>query len=209
MTSAPSKTTTVKTVNNKTGVTKSTSTVTSGNSTTVTKTTTIGTPKTTTAKSSVSTPAALARAALGSRWLVGPNDTRPMCAPVALANTLLAATGTEASNAALERLYRAAGGIGKHAAPLLSVLTAARSDGLAGCRLKAFRRAALDDADVLLLGLGGQPRAGIQDTLHAAAFAGMSVIAWGDEIPLEDMDARIVDAWSLTWHGQEEVTSGR
>ena len=48
---------------------------------------------------------------------------------------------------------------------------------------------------MLLLDLGGPE-------LHSAAFAGMTVITWGGEIPLEDMDARIVDAWSLTWHGQ-------
>lgn len=201
MASAPSKTTTVKTVNNKTGVTKSTSTTTSGNSTTVTKTTTIGKPATTTPAASVSTPATLAHAALGSRWITGPNDTRPMCAPVAVANTLLAAFGTEATNAELERLYRASGGIGGHAVPLASVLAAARSDGLAGCRLRAFRRAALDDADILLLDLGGP-------AVHAAALAGMTVITWGGEIPLEDMDARIIDAWSLTWHGQEAAARG-
>lgn len=201
MTSTPSTTSTVKTVNNKTGVTTSTSTSKSGGSTTTTKTTTIGTPKTTSSSSSVSTAAKLAREALGSRWLVGPNDTRPLCAPVAVANTLLAATGTEASNAAIERLYRAAGGIGDSGAPLASVLAAARRTGLAGCGLKSFRRAGLDDADVLLLALPGE------DSLHCAAFAGMTVITWGGEIPLKDMDARIIDAWSLTWHGQQEAAA--
>lgn len=204
MTSAPSKTTTVKTVNNKTGITTSSSTQTSGGSTTVTKTTTIGAPKTvSTAKSTTSAPAKLARTALGSRWLVGPNDLYPVCGPVAVANALMGTLGVESSNGAIERLYRAAGGLGDSGAPLASVLAAARRCGLSGCRLKSFRRAALDDADVLLLGLGEQPRPGVPDTLHAAAFAGMTVITWGDEIPLEDMDARIVDAWSLTWHGED------
>jgi hypothetical protein len=201
VTSTPSKTTTVKTVNNKTGVTTSSSTTVSGNKTTVTKTTTIGQPAKTTSSSSTTTPASLARAALGSKWIVGPNEERPLCAPVAVANTLLAATGTAASNAAIERLYTAAGGIGKHAAPLLPVLAAARRDGLAGCRLKEFRRAALDDADIILLDLGGPE-------VHAAAFAGMTVITWGAEIPLEDLDARIMDAWSLTWHGTLEAFNG-
>jgi hypothetical protein len=199
MASAPSKTTTVKTVNNKTGVTTSTSTVTSGKSTTVTKTTTIGKPATTTpAAKSVSTPAALPHAALGSRWIAGPNDGGwTLCAPVAVANALLGATGTEAGNAAIERLYKAAGGIGGHAAPLASVLAAARSDGLAGCLLKGYRRAGLDDADILLLAFPDEPE------LHAAAFAGMNVITWGVALPLAGMDATIIDAWSLTWHGQE------
>ena len=89
MTSAPSKTTTVRTVNNKTGVTKSTSTTTTGNSTTVTKTTTIGTPAKTTPAASVSTPATLPGAVLGSKWIAGPNDSRQLCVPVAVANALL------------------------------------------------------------------------------------------------------------------------
>jgi hypothetical protein len=203
MTSAPSKTTTVKTVNNKTGVTTSKSTTTTGSSTTVTKTTTIGTPKTTTPSSSVSTPATLPHAALGSKWIAGPNDSGwTLCAPVAVANALLGAAGTEASNAAIERLYKAAGGIGDSGAPVPYVLAAARSDGLAGCRLKTFHRAALDDADILLLEFAGE------DGTHAAAFAGMTVITWGGEIPLEDLDARIIDAWSLTWHGQEAIANG-
>ena len=195
MTSAPSKTTTVRTVNNKTGVTKSTSTATTGNSTTVTKTTTIGTPAKTTPAASVSTPATLPGAVLGSKWIAGPNDSRQLCVPVAVANALLGATGTAASNAAIERLYRAAGGIGATGITVPSALAAARSEGLAGCRLKSWRRAALDDADLLLLAFG--------EGYHAAAFAGMTVITWGGEIPLEDMDARIIDAWSLTWHGTE------
>jgi hypothetical protein len=204
MASAPSKTTTVKTVNNKTGVTTSTSTRTSGGSTTVTKTTTIGTPKTTTTPSSASTPATLPGAVLGSKWIAGPNDGGwGLCAPVAVANALLGALGVTASNAAIERLYRAAGGIGATGVTVPSALAAARSEGLAGCRLRAFRRAALDDADILLLALPDQP-----GKVHAAAFAGMTAITWGGEIPLEDMDATIIGAWSLTWHGTEEITRG-
>ena len=33
----------------------------------------------------------------------------------------------------------------------------------------------------------------------------MTVITWGGEIPLEDIGRPIIDAWSLTWHGQEAV----
>jgi hypothetical protein len=150
VTSTPSKTTVVKTVNNKTGVTKSVSTTTSGGSTTVTKTTTIGKPATTT-------------------------------------------------NAAIEALYRAAGGIGRHSPPLAAVLSAAADSGLAGCRLAGYRAAASpDDADLLLLALAGE------EQLHAAACLDGLVITWGAEIPLSDLDATIEAAWSLTWHGQEE-----
>jgi hypothetical protein len=202
MASAPSKTTTVKTVNNKTGVTTSTSTKVSGNQTTVTKTTTIGAPKTTASAKKTSAPATLPGAVLGSTWIAGPNDTGwTMCAPVAVANALLGATGTEAPNEAIERLYRRAGGSGRTGVPLVSALAAARSDGLAGCRLASFRRAGLDDADVLLLSVGDKG-------LHAAAFAGMTVITWGGEVPLGELDATIIDAWSLTWH-ETEVPCGR
>lgn len=200
MTSTPSTTSTVKTVNNKTGITTSSSVTKTGASTTTTKTTTIGKPATTSSSSSVSTPATLPGAALGSKWITGPNDSRQLCVPVAVANVALGALGVEASNAAIERLYAAAGGIGDTGVPVPSALAAARSDGLAGCRLKAWRRAGLDDADILLLRFDGG--------FHAAAFAGMNVIAWGEEIPLEDLDAAIIDAWSLRWHGQEEVTRG-
>jgi hypothetical protein len=196
MTSAPSTTTTTKTVNNKTGVTTATSTTTSGSATTVTKTTTIGKAATTSTPSSVSTPSTLPGAVLGAEWIAGPNtDGWVLCAPVAVANALLGATGTEASNAQIERLYAAAGGTGGSGVPLVSALAAARSDGLAGCRLKGWRRAALDDADILLLGF--------EEGLHSAAFAGMSAVMWGGEIPLEDLDAAILDAFKLTWHGQE------
>lgn len=204
MTSAPSTTTTTKTVNNKTGVTVSKSVSTSGGSVTTTSTTTIG-KATTTAPSSVSTPSSLPGTCLGSKWIAGPNDSGwTLCAPVAVANHLLGTLGVEAPNAAIERLYQAAGGTGKHAAPLASVLAAARCQSLAGCRLKAFRRAGLDDADILLLAFPGE------EEVHSAAFAGMSLIMWGGEIPLEDVDAnvKIIDAWSLTWHGQEEITRG-
>jgi hypothetical protein len=202
MSSTPSKTTSVSTVNNKTGVTTKTSTTVSGNKTTVSKVTTIGAAKSV-AKTSASTaakPATLPGAVLGSKWIAGPNESRQLCVPVAVANALLGATGTEASNAAIERLYRAAGGMGATGVPVPSALAAACSEGLAGCRLKSFRKAALDDADLLLLAFG--------EGYHAAAFAGMTVITWGDEIPLEDLDATIIDAWSLTWHGQEVTARG-
>ena len=199
MASAPSKTTTVKTVNNKTGITTGTSTTTTGKSTTVTKTTTIGKAAPVTAAKTTAAPATLAAAALGSEWIAGPNDSGwNLCAPVAVANALLGATGTEATSAQIEVLYRRAGGIGDTGVPLLSALTAARMYGLAGERLKTFRCAALDDADLLLLEFDGG--------LHAAAFAGMTLISWGTEIPLGELDATIIGAWSLTWHGQEAAS---
>jgi hypothetical protein len=199
VTSAPSTTTTSKTVNNKTGVTTSASTVTSGKSVTTTKTTTIGkAAATTSASSSVSTPSTLPGAVLGSEWITGPNtDGWTLCAPVAIANALLGATGTVATNAGIEQLHARAGGTGNTGVPLASALAAAQQHGLAGCKLKDFRRAGLDDADILLLQFPGG--------VHSAAFAGMTVITWGGELRLEDLDATILDAWSLTWHGTEKI----
>ena len=198
MASAPSKTTTVKTVNNRTGVTKTTKTVVSGGSTSVTKTTTIGSPKTTTSSKSASTPSKAAGAVLGERWITGPNDDGwTMCAPVAIANALLAATGIEAANGDIERLYRRAGAIGDSGAPLASFLAAARSTGLAGCRLADYQPSIVSYADLLLLAVPGL------DDLHTAAVADGSAIMWGAAVPLGQLDATVLDAWSLTWHGQE------
>ena len=200
MTSTPSTTNTTKTVNNKTGITTSTSTVKSGKSTTTTKTTTIGKPATTSSSSSVSTASTLPGAVLGSKWIAGPNDDGwTMCAPVAAANALLGATGVAATNGQIERLYKHAGGIGQSGVPLHAVLVAARLYGLAGTRLAGFRRCGLDDADIVLLRMDEEHLG-----LHSAAFAGMNLISWGGEIPLEDFDGRIIDCWALTWHGQRE-----
>ena len=197
MASAPSKTTTTKTVNNKTGITTSSSTRVSGGSTTVTKTTTIGKAPSTTPSSSVATPASAPGTALASKWIVGPNDDGwTMCAPVAIANHLLAVTGIEASNAEIERLYRAAGGSRSQAAPLASYLASAAETGLAGCRLAGYERAIVDGADLLLLAIAGVPE------LHVAAVVNGSAVMWGDETPLADLDADLLDAWSLHWHGE-------
>lgn len=215
MASAPKRVTkTTVTTPTKAGGTKRVSTTTTrqGGNVTTTKSTTVTGPKKATkakkaqpakktASKKAAKPAKLARAALGSDWICELNEERQLCVPVALANALLGATGVEASNGQIERLYARAGGIGDTGVPVLSALAATLREGLAGCRLKKVRPAALDDADLLLLDFPGQG-------LHAAAFAGMHVIAWGAEIPLGDLDARIIDAWSLTWHGQEVAVHG-
>src|ERR1700728_1837298 len=127
MTSAKSTTVTRKTVNNNTGVTKSTSVTKTGNQTTITRTTTIGKPKTTSSSSSVSSPASAAGLVLGEKWITGPNDTRDLCAPVALANALLSATGTEATSGAIERLYAASGASGDSGVPVPFLLAQAKA----------------------------------------------------------------------------------
>lgn len=203
MASVPTHTTTIKTVNNRTGVTTSSTTKVSGGSTTVTRTTTIGKPKSVSSAHKTGTttkaPAKAAGAVLqDTRWITGPNDTGwTMCGPVAVANHLLAVTGVEASNRDIERLYKAAGAIGDSGAPLEFFLAAATSTGLAGCRLAAYTPAGrVTDAGVLLLAVNG-----VTD-LHAAAVTPTGdAVLWGTAVPLAVLDARVEDAWSLTWHG--------
>ena len=203
MASSPkSVTTTTKTVNNRTGVTKSVSTVRSGGSTTTTRTTTIGTPKkvASSGKKTTSTPSKAAGTVLADRWITGPNtDGWVMCGAVAVANHLLAVTGVQASNAAIERLYRAAGGLGDSGAPMEFLFAAAASTGLAGCRLASWSPAMRpSDASVALMLLPDIPDA------HAAAITrdGCAVM-WGGEVPLASLDALVLDAWTLTWHGED------
>lgn len=192
-----------------------TSRTTQGGNTTISKTTTITRPKKVAKKTGApgskpapkpkgkkaTPPAKYAAPALGGTWICGPNDGArwQMCGPVALANHLLAATGTRAGNGEIERLYAAAGGHGDSGARLEALLAAAADGGLAGHRLAAYDRTAADEAAdglLLLLALDWTP------DLHAAPAIGGGVITWGEAVPLGALPARIEDAWSLTWHGE-------
>lgn len=199
--SVKSVTKTTRVVNNRTGVTTSTTVSKKGNATTVTRTTTIGKAKpVTSSKKSAATPAKATGAVLDSaRWITGPNDTRDLCGPVAVANALYAVTGVEASSAAIERMYRAAGGIGDTGVPIPACLAQAGSYGLAGCRLAGWDRTLdLAAAGVALMELPGIPDA------HAAAITpGGFAVMWGTEMPLASLGAVILGAWTLTWHGTE------
>jgi hypothetical protein len=141
--------------------------------------------------------------ALGGSWISGPNDTPrwQLCGPVAIANHLLLTTGVEASSGDMERLYRAAGGHGDSGAHLERLLAAAASTGLAGCRLAGYAQVAADEAQaglVLVLALGDVPE------LHAAVTTEAGLITWGEELAVTDLAADINEAWSLTWHGEQE-----
>lgn len=153
------------------------------------------TKKTVTTSKKAGTPAKFGGPALASRWISGPGDAWPMCAVIAVANSLLAALGEEASNADLERLYRNAGGHGDSGAPVPAVLAAAASEGIAGHRLESWRPApSLSPGGVLLLELDVTP------DLHAVAcLPGGAVATWGDAVPLAGLDARALAAWDLTW----------
>jgi hypothetical protein len=131
-------------------------------------------------------------------WITGPNDVYPLCGPVAVANSLLAATGVVASNGDIERLYRAAGGHGDSGADMDDLIAAAAAEGLAGYRLASYRHAtAWGPGLVLLLSLDDVP------VWHAAATApDGAVISWGETTTISELSARVEDAWSLTWHGE-------
>lgn len=141
-------------------------------------------------------PAKLAGAPLAGHWLTGIGDERDVCAAIAVGNSLLAVLGVRASDADIERLYRAAGGHGDSGTPVEAVLAAASETGIAGCRLRSWHPAAAPSpGGVALLSLDVTP------DLHAAAFLGDGAVAtWGDTVPLTDLSARIDGAWSLTWH---------
>jgi hypothetical protein len=193
----------------------STTTTRQGGNVTTTKTTTVSGPKKATkpkkaapakktASKKASKPAKLARPQLTGEWICGPNEKYALCGAVAVANTLLAATGVRASSGDIERLYRAAGGRGDSGVPVPELLAAASVTGLAGCRLAVFGLCGADDeaARLLLLTL-----AGLGD-LHAAAVAGGDLITWGEAVPLASLPVTVECAWSMTWHGEEADAHG-
>ena len=154
-----------------------------------------------TSSKSVSSPAKLAGAPLASRWIAGPGDERPLCAVIAVANSLLAVLGAEACNGELERLYRAAGGHGDSGAAVPAVLAAVAASSLAGHRMASWRPVTVPaPGGVLLLDLDVTP------DLHAVAcLPGGRVATWGDAVPLASLDARAAGCWALSWHGRDDA----
>jgi len=199
MASTPAKVTTTKTTTTKSAgkTTTSTTTTTSTPVTSASKASTPTKATTTSSAKKTTTAAKLAGAPLDRRWVTGWGDERAVCAPVAVANSLLAVLGVHAADRDIERLYRAAGGRGDSGVPVADALEAAKSDGIAGCRLAGWRPGVHRERDGLLLLL----TLGITPDLHAAAYLGRGTVAtWGDAVPLTDLSAEIEGAWSLTWH---------
>lgn len=204
MASTPAKVTTTKTTTTKTpGKTVTSTTTTSApaqKANTAKKATTAKkaapAKKTTATAKKTKAPAKLAGTPLAAHWLTGIGDERQVCAPVAVANSLLAVLGVHAGNGDVERLYRAAGGWRDSGVPVEAVLEAAAREGIAGCRLAAWRPLAQPGrGGLLLLSLDITP------DLHAVAYLGGGTVAtWGDAVPLTDLSAEIEGAWSLTWH---------
>jgi hypothetical protein len=190
MASSPKKASSSSTV---TTVTKTT-TVTKGKKVTTVKKVTAPAKSTSSSSKSTTTAAKLARVPAGE-WVCGPNDCRPLCAPVAIANSLLACTGIRASHGALERLYTAAGGCGDTGAPLAPVLASAVATGLAGCGLEweplYGDYAAIPGAVVLL---------SLDTGLHCAAISGDGLaVLWGEPSEVTTLTGTAEEAFKLTW----------
>jgi len=122
-------------------------------------------------------------------WLPGCNDRLPVCAVVAVANQLLAATGITASDEDMLTLHGLAGG--DDGASIESVLDAAAHHGLAGARLTSFGLADVGEAwPGMVCGIG-TPRG-----YHAVLAHPYGMISWGLLMP---RIGTLEEAWTLTW----------
>jgi hypothetical protein len=180
---------------NTTTTTTTTTTVTKGKKvTTVKKVTAPAKSTSASASKSTTTAAKLARVSAGE-WVCGPNERWPLCAPVAIANSLLACTGIRASHGALERLCTAAGGHRGTGVPLAAALASAAAGGLAGCGLEWEPLwgdyTAVPGAVVLL---------DLDAGLHAAAITsdGLAVL-WGEPSDVTTLAGSAGEAFRLTW----------
>ena len=126
-------------------------------------------------------------------WLEGCNDVMPTCAAVAVANHLLAATGTVMPDDEILRLHRMAGGDdGATIENVLQVLHSYRQYFVGAKRYLAhFTRT---DADVIVAGLV----VGVKLTHagHAVLSHPRGMVSWGQVLP---WDGEPEEAWALEW----------
>jgi hypothetical protein len=83
-------------------------------------------------------------------WILGGNDGHRGCAAVAVANSLLMATGIRVDDEDVLALYLAASGGGDSGASILATLAAAAEFGLAGVR-PAFELSTIQNVDSSLM----------------------------------------------------------
>jgi hypothetical protein len=132
-------------------------------------------------------------------WILGGNDWHLGCAAVAVANSLLMATGWRASDEDVLALYLAASGGMDAGASVLATLEAAGEYGLAGVFPARFdpldEGEPLDDGVIVELVLR-EP--------HAAVLSGDSVITWGREVPVtaDFLSGQVTGAWRVEWPGK-------
>lgn len=120
-------------------------------------------------------------------WLPGCNDELPTCTVVAIANSLLAATGITAADADILGLYELAGG--SDGTTISTALDAAAEAGLAGIHLVRY-----EIADVITPGMvvGVQTRRGY----HAVLSHLFGLVSWGMVLP---HFGEPQEAWELEW----------
>jgi hypothetical protein len=167
--------------------------------------------------------AGLARAGDGGEWVLGGNDRWDSCAAVAVANSLLLATGQRLSDDEVLGLHVAAGGDGESGASVLAALEAAGSSCGAAARpsgggrspaalLRSFGLAARHRAAVpLIVELALQQSQRDQSTwdyepsppwgTHAVLLADGFAVTWGRAVPVTPafLEHQVVAAWRITW----------
>ena len=147
---------------------------------------------------------------LAGLWLG--NDLYDSCAVVAVANSLLAATGIRPAGTDLLDLYLAAAGGRDDGATIADVLAAATDLGVAGIRPVTFRLLepgeSLDAGMVLGVTLTraqqSQPVWDAADAAvwgpHAVTITPAGVATWGTVIPVTGRWLETCDeAWQITW----------
>lgn len=134
--------------------------------------------------------------------------TLPLCASLAAAESLLAATGIAAGEDDLLRLHDAAGGDAEGAS-LTGVLAALMREGLAGIRPLSVAEALPGEGTVVSLRLEvaqeaqqrWEPEPSPSWGLHAAYLTGGHVLTWGRAVPVSEafLEAQALAAWQITW----------
>jgi hypothetical protein len=151
-------------------------------------------------------------------WVLGGNDRHDGCAAVAVANSLLAATGYRASDDDVLDLYLAASGGSDTGASVLAVLEVAAEFGLCGMRLASFDPAMCSNwpgttnrAAGFVVDLALEQAQRDQDVWdfepslpwgdHAVVLTGDTVVTWGREVPVTGafLDAQVMGAWRVEW----------
>lgn len=142
----------------------------------------------------------LARAPAGDAWIIGGNDVLDTCAAVAVANSLLAATGWRVSDEDVLELYSCTAGDADEGATIAATLEAASVHGLGGyfpvAWQPAWRHPVMPDprgtAGLIL---------GIQlEEPHAVAMTPDGrLVTWGAAIPAAPWLPLADEAWEIRW----------
>ena len=175
--------------------------------------------------------AGLARPGSGGTWVLGDNDRYDSCAAVAVANSLLLATGTRLSDDKVLGLHVAAGGGRESGASVLATLeaagirpsscgAAARPSGGGRSRVALSRSSALAarhrTAVPLIVELALQQSQRDQSAwdydpsppwgIHAVLLADGFAVTWGRAVPVTEafLASQVIAVWAVTWDKRTE-----